>query len=60
MNEQDKYIEVLNQYNTKISDEEVAAKMVELLTPAGDNLVDIGLMAHIKNYFILGRGEDTV
>ena len=32
----------------------------KLLPSAGDNLVDIGLMAHIKNYFILGRGENTV
>ena len=32
----------------------------ELLSSAGDNFVDVGLVAHIKHNFILGRRENAV
>ena len=54
MNEQDKYIEVLNQYNTKISDEEVAAKVAEIIS----NKVEENNTPEVKR-FLMGSVELT-
>lgn len=54
MNEQDKYIGVLNQYNTKISDEEVAAKVAEIIS----NKVEENNTPEVKR-FLMGSVELT-